>query len=192
MRALAILGDLQGPCDENPPLSEASLCRSAPGLDRRTENERIGRKRDRRPRRSLSQAPGQPPSHCKSAATAGNHTPYVIGRIQARPKPSGDTGNRVTVGSRSAEGRQLFRRYREAAIAVPWPETARLADLADELEVDLVAGVIERDGGTLYCTALFFTQAGRHAPQADADGNVLINGGSTIITPLGEIPCRPP
>lgn len=65
----------------------------------------------------------------------------------------------VTVGSRSAEGRDLFRRYREAAIAVPGPETARLAELSGQLGVDLVVGVIERDGGTLYCTALFFTAA---------------------------------
>ncbi|MFI5707977.1 nitrilase-related carbon-nitrogen hydrolase [Kribbella sp. NPDC051620] len=63
----------------------------------------------------------------------------------------------VTVGSRSAEGRDLFRRYREAAIAVPGPETARLAELSAQLAVDVVVGVIERDGGTLYCTALFFT-----------------------------------
>ncbi|MEU4389414.1 nitrilase-related carbon-nitrogen hydrolase [Kribbella sp. NPDC023855] len=66
----------------------------------------------------------------------------------------------VTVGSRSTEGRELFRRYREAAIAVPGVETARLAELAGQLGIDLVIGVIERDGGTLYCTALFFTAAG--------------------------------
>ncbi|WP_344837756.1 nitrilase-related carbon-nitrogen hydrolase [Kribbella ginsengisoli] len=63
----------------------------------------------------------------------------------------------VTVGSRSPEGRDLFRRYREAAIAVPGPETARLAELSTQLGVDVVVGVIERAGGTLYCTALFFT-----------------------------------
>ncbi|MEV8371916.1 nitrilase-related carbon-nitrogen hydrolase [Kribbella sp. NPDC056861] len=65
----------------------------------------------------------------------------------------------VTVGSRTAEGRDLFRRYREAAIAVPGAETTRLAELSGQLGVDLVIGVIERDGGTLYCTALFFTAA---------------------------------
>ncbi|MFD3406975.1 nitrilase-related carbon-nitrogen hydrolase [Kribbella sp. NPDC058693] len=61
----------------------------------------------------------------------------------------------ITVGSRSAEGRELFRRYREAAVQLHGPETARLAELATELDVHLVAGVIERDGGTLYCTAVF-------------------------------------
>ncbi|MFC6156795.1 nitrilase-related carbon-nitrogen hydrolase [Kribbella jiaozuonensis] len=61
----------------------------------------------------------------------------------------------ITVGSRSAEGRELFRRYRESAVQLHGPETARLAQLATELDVHLVAGVIERDGGTLYCTAVF-------------------------------------
>jgi nitrilase len=61
----------------------------------------------------------------------------------------------ITVGSRSPEGRELFRRYREAAVELDGQEVARLAELAAELDVHLVAGVIERDGGTLYCTAVF-------------------------------------
>ncbi|MFI6680331.1 carbon-nitrogen hydrolase family protein [Kribbella sp. NPDC050470] len=61
----------------------------------------------------------------------------------------------ITVGARSREGRDVFRRYREAAVEVPGPEIARLAELAAELDVHLVAGVIERAGGTLYCTAVF-------------------------------------
>ncbi|MEV0290231.1 carbon-nitrogen hydrolase family protein [Kribbella sp. NPDC050820] len=61
----------------------------------------------------------------------------------------------ITVGARSPEGRDVFRRYREAAVEVPGPEIARLAELAAELDVHLVAGVIERAGGTLYCTAVF-------------------------------------
>jgi nitrilase len=61
----------------------------------------------------------------------------------------------ITVGSRSPEGREVFRRYREAAVDLDGPEIARLSELAGELDVHLVAGVIERDGGTLYCTAVF-------------------------------------
>lgn len=61
----------------------------------------------------------------------------------------------VTVGSRSPEGRDTFRRYRQAAVELPGPELARLAELAAELNVHLVVGVIERAGGTLYCTAVF-------------------------------------
>lgn len=63
----------------------------------------------------------------------------------------------VAVGSRAASGRDEFRRYWESAIDVPGPQTAQLADLAAELRCHLVVGVVERDGGTLYCTALFFT-----------------------------------
>ena len=75
-----------------------------------------------------------------------------------------DFGARV--GSRSAEGRKLFRRYFEDAIDVPGPATARLGDAARAHGVWLVMGVIERAGGTLYCTVLFFapdgTLAGKH------------------------------
>ena len=70
------------------------------------------------------------------------------------------------VGSRSAEGRDLFRRYFEAAIDVPGPETEKMARLARELSADIVVGCIERaapeeGGGTLYCTALVFSAEGR-------------------------------
>ena len=65
------------------------------------------------------------------------------------------------VGSRSPEGRDWFRRYFDAAINVPGVETERLATLARELSVDLVIGVIERDGGTLYCSVLTFSAAGK-------------------------------
>lgn len=62
----------------------------------------------------------------------------------------------VTVGSRSDAGREEFKRYCDAAVCVPGPETDRLAELANELGVHLVSGAIERAGGTLYCTALYF------------------------------------
>lgn len=62
----------------------------------------------------------------------------------------------IAVGSRSSEGREDFRRYFESAIEESGPETARLTELAQELKVHLVVGAIERDGGTLYCSVLFF------------------------------------
>ncbi len=75
-----------------------------------------------------------------------------------------DFGARV--GSRSAEGRDWFRRYHEAAIDVPGPEVTRLAELAGAAKTDVVVGVIEREGdgstGTLYCTALAFSADGRY------------------------------
>ena len=75
-----------------------------------------------------------------------------------------DFGARV--GSRTPEGRKLFRRYYEAAIDVPGPATRRLGEAARANHAWLVIGVIERDAGTLYCTALFFAPdgslAGKH------------------------------
>ena len=75
-----------------------------------------------------------------------------------------DFGARV--GSRTPEGRKHFRRYYENAIDVPGPATLRLGEAARANGAWLVAGVIERDGGTLYCTVLFFgpdgTLAGKH------------------------------
>ncbi len=75
-----------------------------------------------------------------------------------------DFGARV--GSRTPEGRKLFRRYFEGAIDVPGPATGRLGSAAQEHGVWLVMGAIERGGGTLYCTVLFFAPdgslAGKH------------------------------
>lgn len=64
------------------------------------------------------------------------------------------------VGSRSAQGREWFARYFENAISVPGEETKLLAKLAERHETDLVVGVVERDGGTLFCTALCFSRDG--------------------------------
>ncbi|MBY0521676.1 MAG: nitrilase, partial [Sphingomonas sp.] len=65
-----------------------------------------------------------------------------------------DFGARV--GSRTPAGRDDFARYWQAAIAVPGPETARIGEMAASAGATLVVGVIERAGGTLYCTALTF------------------------------------
>ena len=62
----------------------------------------------------------------------------------------------AVVGSRTEEGRDWFRRYYESAIAVPGPETQRIGELAAEYGMALVVGVVERDGGTLYCSVLFY------------------------------------
>lgn len=62
----------------------------------------------------------------------------------------------VLVGRRSPEGRAEFAAYSSCAIAVPGPETAALGRAAKQAEIFVVMGVIERDGSTLYCTALHF------------------------------------
>ena len=66
----------------------------------------------------------------------------------------------ATVGWRTPEGRELFRRYWASSIDVPGPVTERLGEMAHEYGVYLVIGVVERDGGTLYCTVLFFDPSG--------------------------------
>jgi nitrilase len=66
------------------------------------------------------------------------------------------------VGNRSAEGRDDYRRYWEGAIDVPGSAVTRLGEIAQRHAVYLVIGVIERDGGTLYCTVLFLSPDGEY------------------------------
>ncbi|KAA8997704.1 carbon-nitrogen hydrolase family protein [Affinibrenneria salicis] len=61
------------------------------------------------------------------------------------------------LGYRLPEGREAFARYYHNAIDVPGAETDALAELSRASGASLVIGVIERDGSTLYCSALFFT-----------------------------------
>jgi nitrilase len=75
--------------------------------------------------------------------------------------PRGMTFGAV-IGNRTAEGREWYRRYWESSVDVPGPAVDALADIARESETHLVIGVIERDGGTLYCTALFFAPNGEY------------------------------
>lgn len=65
------------------------------------------------------------------------------------------------LGYRLPEGREAFAHYYENAIDVPGAETDALAGLSVRTGAELVIGVIERSGHSLYCTVLFFTpQAG--------------------------------
>lgn len=63
----------------------------------------------------------------------------------------------AVVGSRSRAGRDMFLRYWDSAVDVPGPVTDRLAEVSCELALDIVIGVIERGGSTLYCSVLFFS-----------------------------------
>lgn len=64
------------------------------------------------------------------------------------------------VGSRTAEGREWYRRYWASGLALDSAECATLSAIARDHAIELVIGVIERDGGTLYCTVLFFAPDG--------------------------------
>lgn len=110
--------------------------------------------------------------------------------------PSGlDFGARV--GMRAPEGREDFRRYFDSAVDVPGPAVDALGRIAQESKIYLVIGVIERAGGTLYCTVLFFAPDGRfmgkHRKLMPTAMERLIWGfgdGSTLPvfdTPLGKL-----
>ena len=67
----------------------------------------------------------------------------------------------LAVGARDPVGREEFRLYLEAAIEVPGAQTRRLGEAAAADGCHVVIGVIERELGTCYCTALFFGPDGR-------------------------------
>lgn len=103
----------------------------------------------------------------------------------------------IFIGARTTEGRQEFADYWGSAIDVPGKETAVLGAAAREGKMFVTIGVIERDGGTLYCTALFFgpdgVLLGKHRklmPTAAerlcwgfGDGSTL----TTVDTPWGKL-----
>ena len=66
----------------------------------------------------------------------------------------------LVVGARDPDGREEFRLYLDAAIEVPGPHTRRLSEAAAATGSYVVMGVIEREGGTCYCTVLFFAPDG--------------------------------
>ena len=103
----------------------------------------------------------------------------------------------ATVGNRTAEGRDQYRRYWEGAIEVPGAAADRLGEIAARHALYLTVGVIERDGGTLYCTALFHgpdgSYLGKHRKLMPTGAERLVWGfgdGSTMPvfdTPLGKV-----
>lgn len=101
------------------------------------------------------------------------------------------------VGMRKPQGREDFRAYHEAAIDLNGPEVAAIAEATAATGTFVVMGVIERDGATVYCTALFFDGEkgliSKHRKLMPTGAERLIWGfgdGSTmpvIDTPLGRI-----
>ena len=110
--------------------------------------------------------------------------------------PRGATFGAV-VGSRTDAGRDAFQRYHQNAIDVPGPHCTRIGEIAAAHALHLVVGVIERDGGTLYCTVLFFSPdgalMGKHRKLMPTASERLIWGfgnGSTMPvfdTPFGKL-----
>jgi nitrilase len=114
--------------------------------------------------------------------------------VSAYPK---GLGFGARLGSRSAAGREEFRRYFDSAIDVPGPATETIGKAARAGQLYLVVGVIEREGGTLYCTALFFgpdgTLLGKHRKLVPTALERLVWGqgdGSTLTvleTAIGKL-----
>lgn len=115
--------------------------------------------------------------------------------------PRGATFGAI-MGSRTPEGRELFQLYADSSIEVPGPAVDVLSEIARSNGVFLVIGVIERDGGTLYCTVLFFdkhgTYLGKHRKLMPTALERLVWGfgdGSTLpvydteIGKLGSVIC---
>ncbi len=103
----------------------------------------------------------------------------------------------TVIGSRSPEGREWFRRYAASSIHIPGQHCNALGDIARAHNSYLVVGVIEHDGGTLYCTVLYFAPdgqlLGKHRKLMPTAAERLVWGqgdGSTLSahhTPLGII-----
>jgi nitrilase len=101
------------------------------------------------------------------------------------------------VGMRKPQGREDFRAYHAAAIDLNGAEVATIAEATAASGAFVVMGVIERDGATVYCTALFFDGEkgliAKHRKLMPTGAERLIWGfgdGSTmpvIDTPLGRI-----
>ena len=79
----------------------------------------------------------------------------------------------VRVGSRTPEGRRWFQRYFESSLLLEGGAFTKLQQAVRDSGIHAVIGAIERDGATLYCSALFF------AP----DGNLL--GKHRKVMPTG-------
>ncbi|KAF6788200.1 carbon-nitrogen hydrolase [Colletotrichum sojae] len=67
----------------------------------------------------------------------------------------------ATIGAREPRGRQWFAKYFDSAVEVPSPAFDVLSDTARKNNVLLHVGIIEKAGGTLYCTALLLDRDGK-------------------------------
>ncbi len=66
----------------------------------------------------------------------------------------------VRVGSRNDAGRDLFGKYDNAAIARGSGEIRTICKLVQKANLNVVVGLIEKDGGTLYCVSVTISRKG--------------------------------
>jgi nitrilase len=110
--------------------------------------------------------------------------------------PQGLTFGAV-VGSRTPEGHELYRRYWASSLELSGPAFERVRGIAADAGVFLAVGAIERDGGTLYCSVVFFSPEGeflgKHRKLVPTAAERLVWGqgdGSTITvldTEIGRV-----
>ncbi|MDO9413344.1 MAG: carbon-nitrogen hydrolase family protein [Pseudolabrys sp.] len=130
----------------------------------------------------------------KAAKTGAGLIVFPEAFVSGYPKGL-DFGARV--GSRSLPGRDMFRRYFDSSLVLDSDECRRLGAAARKAKAYLVMGVMEKDGGTLYCTVLFFgpdgALLGKHRKLMPTASERLIWGfgdGSTLTvldTPMGKL-----
>lgn len=93
----------------------------------------------------------------------------------------------TVIGSRDPRGRKDFFRYFDNSVTVPGETTEILGQAARKHGIYLVMGVIEKEGGTLYCTILYFgpdgTLLGKHRKLKPTGSERIVWGegdGSTL------------
>jgi nitrilase len=94
----------------------------------------------------------------------------------------------AVVGARSDAGREEFRRYWESSIDVPGPAVDRIGEIARVNRLYLVVGVVERAGGTLYCSVLFFAPDGSFLGK---HRKVMPTGSERLVWGFGDGPTMP-
>jgi nitrilase len=96
--------------------------------------------------------------HCHKAAKEGvNLILFPEAFIGGYPK--GDDFS-VRMGYRLPQGRESYLAYWNAAIQIGDESTAFLANIAQECNLFLMTGCIEKQNGTLYCSSLMFSPEG--------------------------------
>lgn len=134
-------------------------------------------------------------AHCDVAGRQGAEL-VVFPEAYIGGYPKGlDFGARL--GSRSQTGRDDYLRYWKSAISVPGEETRIIGQFAKSNSCYLVTGVIEREGASLYCSALFFGPDGslvaNHRKLVPTGSERLIwaqgdgSGLHVLETPLGKL-----
>ncbi|KAI5863124.1 carbon-nitrogen hydrolase [Durotheca rogersii] len=103
----------------------------------------------------------------------------------------------ATIGAREPRGREWYAKYYESAVAVPSPAVDIISKSAKSHGVYIQVGIIEKDGGTLYCTALLVGREGsvllKHrkliptAAERLVWGNGAGDGLQVVETDIGKI-----